>query len=88
MALSCEQQGDKIIIEVSDSGPGIAPELRDRVRDRFYRITGSRQQGSGLGLSIVDKITLLHKGQWQLRDSELGGLCVRFEFNLDKALKA
>jgi len=83
VALRCEQKGDKIIIEVSDSGPGIAPELRDRVRDRFYRITGSRQQGSGLGLSIVDKITLLHKGQWQLRDSELGGLCVRFEFNLD-----
>jgi len=86
VALSCEQQGDKIIIEVSDSGPGIDPELRERVRDRFYRITGSGQQGSGLGLSIVDKIALLHKGQWQLLDSELGGLCVRFEFNLHKSV--
>jgi len=83
VALRCEEQGDNIIIEVSDSGPGIPPELRNRVRDRFYRITGSGQQGSGLGLSIVDKITLLHKGQWKLLSSELGGLCVRFEFKLD-----
>mgnify|MGYP003582745121 CR=1 FL=1 len=46
-------QNGKAIIEVSDNGPGIAKEYRDRVFDPFYRVLGTRQQGSGLGLSIV-----------------------------------
>ncbi len=81
VTISCTKQQEKIVIQVSDSGPGIPKELRDRVRDRFYRVTGSGQQGSGLGLSIVDKIADIHSAQWQLLDSDLGGLCVRFEFD-------
>jgi len=80
--LSCSRENNKVIIYVADSGPGIPAELRERVRDRFYRVTGSGQQGSGLGLSIVDKITDIHGAKWQLLDSRLGGLCVRFEFDI------
>jgi len=50
MVLSDEQG---IAVEVCDSGPGIAPEERERVFDPFYRTLGNVHTGSGLGLSIV-----------------------------------
>ena len=45
---------------VRDSGPGIAPEMRERIFDRFYRIAGNQATGSGLGLSIMKGIAELH----------------------------
>jgi two-component system OmpR family sensor kinase len=48
----CRSQ-QQIIIEIEDNGPGIAENKRARVFDAFYRIEGSGQLGSGLGLSIV-----------------------------------
>jgi signal transduction histidine kinase len=41
---------------VQDNGPGIAPELHERVFERFYRVPGSEAEGSGLGLAIVRKL--------------------------------
>lgn len=43
-------------LRVDDSGPGIPPEERERVLDRFYRPAGQQESGSGLGLAIVDSI--------------------------------
>ena len=48
------------IIRVTDNGPGIAQEERDRVFDRFYRQAGTRSPGSGLGLAIVKAIAGAH----------------------------
>ena len=45
---------------VTDTGPGIAESELNQVQQRFYRITGSGQEGSGLGLSIVKRIAELH----------------------------
>jgi two-component system OmpR family sensor kinase len=45
-----------IVLRVRDTGPGIAPTDRERVFDPFYRVLGSEQLGSGLGLSIVRAI--------------------------------
>lgn len=45
---------------VEDHGPGIPETERERVRDRFYRIPGTRGEGCGLGLAIVDEIARLH----------------------------
>ncbi|MFA6038306.1 MAG: ATP-binding protein [Legionellales bacterium] len=49
-----------VIFCVEDTGPGVAPELYDRIFDRFYRELGNKAQGSGLGLSIVQQIVELH----------------------------
>jgi len=48
------------IIRVTDNGPGIAQDERDRVFDRFYRQPGTRAPGSGLGLAIVKAIAGAH----------------------------
>ncbi len=68
-------------LSVDDSGPGIAPEDRDRVLDRFYRVPGSDATGSGLGLAIVKAVADLHGAALTLSDSpELGGLRVDVRF--------
>ena len=48
------------LLEVEDTGPGIAPGERPRVFERFYRILGSSASGSGLGLAIVREIAQQH----------------------------
>lgn len=54
---------NKVILRVTDSGPGIPTELRERVFERFYRILGTTASGSGLGLAIVSQIAELHNAQ-------------------------
>lgn len=75
-----DAQGRAFVV-VTDAGPGIVPEERIRVFDRFYRIAGSEESGSGLGLSIVAKIAELHGARLELSDGPDGrGLCVRMIF--------
>jgi two-component system, OmpR family, sensor histidine kinase QseC len=57
------QHHDEAHVSVSDTGPGIAPQDRERIFERFYRVPGSDQPGSGLGLSIVRRIAELHAAQ-------------------------
>jgi len=52
-----------VIFRVTDTGPGIPPELRERVFERFFRIPGTAASGSGLGLAIVRQIAELHQAQ-------------------------
>ncbi|MFZ2219159.1 MAG: ATP-binding protein [Rhodoferax sp.] len=47
-------------IVVRDDGPGVSHQDRARLTERFFRVLGSGQTGSGLGLSIVEKIAALH----------------------------
>ncbi|MGK0736337.1 sensor histidine kinase [Yokenella regensburgei] len=51
--LRLTQDGNKMVIEVEDNGPGIDENKLERVFDAFYRLEGTQQPGSGLGLSIV-----------------------------------
>lgn len=55
-----ETDKDTTTLAVEDSGPGIPPEERDKVFQRFYRVLGSEEEGSGLGLAIVREIAHLH----------------------------
>jgi two-component system OmpR family sensor kinase len=54
--LSVGREEGGVLLQVKDSGPGIAAEERERVFDSFYRSLGSHEVGSGLGLSIVKAI--------------------------------
>lgn len=53
-------RSNQVILRVSDSGPGIPIELRERVFERFFRMLGTTASGSGLGLAIVVQIAKLH----------------------------
>lgn len=67
--------GDRAMLVVEDSGPGIPEEARKRVFDRFHRELGTGVEGSGLGLSIVAQALQLHGGEIALDTSPtLGGL--------------
>jgi two-component system, OmpR family, sensor kinase len=71
----------QVVLRVEDSGPGIPPEERERVFDRFYRAAGSDTPGSGLGLAIVRAIARRHDAQVRLdRSPTLGGLQVELRF--------
>ncbi|WP_019449635.1 sensor histidine kinase [Cupriavidus sp. BIS7] len=54
------------MLSVSDNGPGIPPEARPKVFDRFYRHAQPHQQGSGLGLAIVKEIVVAAQGNIRL----------------------
>ena len=56
-------EGGAPALVVEDSGPGIPPEERQRVLDRFYRVPGAPGHGSGLGLAIVQAVARRHGAQ-------------------------
>lgn len=64
------------VLSVEDNGPGIEPQHRERVFERFYRILGSGQSGSGLGLSIVAEVAKRH-GAELILDSGGNGIGTR-----------
>lgn|SRR3990167_2829563 len=73
--------GKHIILRVTDSGPGIPLELRERVFERFFRMLGTTASGSGLGLAIVTQITKLHHAEVSLHTPARGsGLQVDIAF--------
>jgi two-component system OmpR family sensor kinase len=79
VSVRATSQGSVLCVE--DSGPGIPPEERERVFDRFYRIAGSDAQGSGLGLAIIKSIAERHGAKLELGQSErLGGLSATVVF--------
>ena len=71
------EEASVIDLTVEDSGPGIAPDERARVQDRFYRVPGTPGHGSGLGLAVVRAIAERHGAALTLDASPtLGGLRV------------
>ena len=66
-------EGDRILLTVSDRGPGIPEADRSRVVERFVRLEQSRSQpGSGLGLSLASAVARLHGGELTLEDNKPG----------------
>ena len=67
--VEAEQKDGKVLVCVSDNGPGIDPEHRDRIFDPFVRLD-TRGEGSGLGLAIARRFVELHGGEIWLESSE------------------
>jgi len=67
-----------LVLEVADSGPGVAPELRERI---FYPFFTTKQRGSGIGLALAQKVAASHGGSLELADHGAGA-CFRLRLPL------
>ena len=74
---SVERINGQVVLSVEDDGPGIPPELHDKVFERFFRGAGERSGSSGLGLAIVRAVAESHHGNVTLEDP-LDGRGARF----------
>lgn len=84
--LSAKHTDNAVLLAVADSGPGVPPELRPKVLERFFRADDSRTKpGNGLGLSLVQAIADLHEADIRLSDAEPG---LRVELLLPQARSA
>jgi two-component system OmpR family sensor kinase len=79
-----ERRNGEVILAVEDDGPGIPPELRERVFERFYRGAGEYSGSSGLGLSIVRAVAESHRGSVRLEEP-LDGRGARFVVRIPTA---
>lgn len=76
--VTAQRQGGQVVLSVQDSGPGLAEADQQRLGERFFRVPGSLESGSGLGWSIVRRIAAVHRLDLRVEAStELGGLAVR-----------
>lgn len=79
--VSLIEQENAVTLEVADNGVGIPAAERERVFDRFYRITGTDKSGTGLGLSIVKSIAEHHHATIRLDDGlEEKGISISVTF--------
>ena len=79
--VSLRRAPDAVTLVVADNGPGIPESERGKAFDRFHRILGSGEEGSGLGLSIVRRIAELHRAEVALAEGPGGrGLQVEVTF--------
>ncbi len=79
-----------VVVEVADRGPGVAPERRDRIFERFARDAGDRTpaSGSGLGLAIVRAVTEAHRGTVEVGEAEGGGALFTIRLPAAAALRS
>jgi signal transduction histidine kinase len=68
--IAAERRGDGVRLVIDDTGPGIAPELRERIFEPFFT---TKEAGSGLGLPQVHSVVHQHGGTLTLEDNPAGG---------------
>ncbi|MFT7646192.1 MAG: signal transduction histidine kinase [Candidatus Poriferisodalaceae bacterium] len=69
-------EGDRVVLTIDDDGPGVPPEDRERIFERFTRLDDDRARlsgGTGLGLAIVARIVESHLGTVAMTESSNGG---------------
>jgi signal transduction histidine kinase len=79
IGVSSAVEGGKIVICVSDSGPGVPPALREKIFDPFYT---TRKEGYGIGLSFSHRVVSDHGGSLKVDTSGWGGAEFRIELPL------
>ncbi|TCB78104.1 HAMP domain-containing histidine kinase [Acinetobacter sp. ANC 3781] len=78
--INVQHQHQKLTMTIEDDGQGVTEEVLRRLGERFYRALGTKTQGSGLGLSICQKIIELHAAEMHFSQSSHGGLKVELQF--------
>lgn len=79
IAVSCGLQGTTPVLAISDDGPGIPAAYRSRIYDRFFRVPGQEERGTGIGLALVARIARLHNAELVEMPAQEGfHLTVRF----------
>jgi signal transduction histidine kinase len=68
--ISSVHEDDSNVIRIADSGPGILPEIRERIFDPFY---STKSEGTGIGLSLCQRLIHRHNGKITINESEWGG---------------
>ena len=82
VSLSVMSEANQVILRVEDSGAGLSDADMARLGERFYRVLGTGQTGSGLGWSIVRRIANVYHARIEVtRSIKLGGLCVTVCWN-------
>jgi two-component system sensor histidine kinase QseC len=76
VTISLTQDDSSVTIQVADNGPGVPNDLKNRIFERFFRVIGSKETGSGLGLSIVKQIVDIHQGHICLIETKTPGLTI------------
>ena len=84
VSAAVEARDGQVVLSVEDDGPGIAPELRERIFERFVRGQGDRGGSFGLGLSIVRAVADSHGGSVTL-EQPASGHGARFVVRLPRA---
>ncbi len=80
VVVRCDAQG--ALLQVQDSGPGMTPQAIAHLGERFFRVLGNEQPGSGLGWSIVRRLLDVFGAQVQIgRSAEWGGLSVTVQWH-------
>lgn len=79
IAIMTRNDSGSLLVSVADSGPGVSPELRERVFDPFFT---RREGGIGLGLTIVQQIVQAHRGEIAVGESRWGGASFNIRFDL------
>jgi signal transduction histidine kinase len=83
IAVAVRVRGATVVIEVSDDGPGLSSEERAAAAHRFWRSPQHREiSGSGLGMTIVEKLAAANGGRLLLGEAQPHGLAVSLEFPL------
>jgi two-component system, OmpR family, sensor histidine kinase TctE len=80
VTVRCGVAGGRGYLGVDDDGPGIPPDERQAVRQRFYRIPNTPGSGCGLGLAIADEVARLHGAELEIGDCDGVGTRVRLRF--------
>jgi signal transduction histidine kinase len=82
LRLTCRLEGEMMLVEIWDTGPGIPAELQDRIFEPFFT-TKAPGQGLGLGLDNAMRIVRKHRGHLSVR-SDPGSTCFRVRLPLDQ----
>ncbi|WP_151826237.1 sensor histidine kinase, partial [Acinetobacter junii] len=77
--IKLDDDSDYINLTIENQGAGLDTEVLEGLGERFFRVLGTKTQGSGLGLSICKKIIELHRGRITFAQSSIGGLKVQIQ---------